>query len=82
MFFTTLFSIDMNFEDLSIFKTRQTLLFRVVDLSDLQNFDKFFLSKIEYKPTLSRCSSHSLLRVEDPAWRVGSHDHLSSLQNL
>ena len=53
LFFTTLFAIDMNFEDLSILKTRQALLSRVVEVSDLLHFDKFHLSNIDYKLQLA-----------------------------
>ena len=81
-FFTTLFVIYMSFEDLSILKTGQALLSRVVEVSDLLNFDKFHLSSIDYKPTLTPWPSRSLLRAEDPAWRGGSQGRLSSLSNL
>ena len=48
--FTTLFAIDMNFEDLSILKTGQLFLSRVVEVSDLPKFDKFHLSSLDYNP--------------------------------
>ena len=66
LFFTTLFSIDMNFEDLSILKNGQALLSRVVEVSDLPKFDKFHLSSIEYKLKFSRWPSCSFLRAGDP----------------
>ena len=53
LLFTTLFSINMNFEEMSILKTGQALLSGVVEVSDLPNFDKFHLSSIVYKLAFS-----------------------------
>ena len=81
-FFTTLFVIYMSFEDLSILKTGQALLSWVLEVRDFIEYEKFHLSNIEFKPTLSHWTSHILLRVVGPAWRGGYHCRLPTLQNL
>ena len=48
--FTTLFAIDMDYEELSILKTRKYPQARVVDANDSPNFDKFHLNGMVYKP--------------------------------
>ena len=50
MLFTTLPNIDMDFEDLSILKTKKSSQLRVVEVSDSPNFDKVHQSSIAYKP--------------------------------
>ena len=64
LLFTTLFSIDIKFEDLSILKTGQVLLSMVVEVSDLPHYDKYYLSSKENKVASAHCSLYNLTRDE------------------